>query len=228
MNLDDWKDRAREVKAPGTGTGGPRPGGRSLDGLIRTLKAEDDSDRKRLRRTAIFFSILGVAYVLLFALTWILPPDPPPSPGMSRLALTLAFLFFLLIGWVSATRSRRLAGIDYAGPMRSFLDEAEHRYRFLNGRDLGAFVPIFLLTAALIWFASRNAFERYLPGVAPSLATLVPILVLAAACVAGVVLGRRRWAKKRAPILDEIRRIKAALAAEEHNGPSPRETKDPS
>ena len=101
MNLDDWKDRAREVKAPGTGTGGPRPGGRALDGLIRVLKAEDESDRKRLRRTAIFFSILGVAYVLLFALTWILPPDPPPSPGMSRLALTLAFLCFLLIDYVN-------------------------------------------------------------------------------------------------------------------------------
>ena len=218
MNLDDWKDRAREVKAPGTGTGGPRPGGRALDGLIRVLKAEDESDRKRLRRTAIFFSILGVAYVLLFALTWILPPDPPPSPGMSRLALTLAFLCFLLIGWVSATRSRRLAGIDYAGPVRSFLDEAERRYRFLNGRDLAVVVPIVLLAGAMTWFASRNAFERYLPGAAHSVATFAPVLVLAAACVAGLVLGRRLWEKRRAPILDEIRRIQAALAAEEHNG----------
>jgi len=226
MNLDGWKDRAREVKAPGSGTGTPRPAGHSLDGLIRVLKTEDEGDRKRLRRMAIFFSVLGVLYAALFALTWILPPDPPPSPGMSRLALTLAFLFFLWIGIVSGGRSRRLARIDYAGPVRSFLEEAERRYRFLNGRDLAVLVPFLLLAAAVIWISSRNGITRYLPGLDPAVGTLASILILGMACLVGFFFGRRIWERKRAPILNEIRAMKAALTAEDPAGSPSNGAKD--
>lgn len=212
MELDELKNRVGSVKAPeGISKGSGMRGG-SLDGLVRMMKEQDAKEQIRLRRAKTFFGIAALLYAAIFTLTWILPPDGPA--GRSRLVLALYTLIFVAIVTASVVRARRIAATDYSAPVGTFLKESERRYTLVNWREIWLFVPFFViatLTAGLGWM---NGFARYFSYLDESTGLLAFVVFWLVACIFAVAFGLLWWKKHRAPLLDEIRRLRSELASE--------------
>lgn len=213
MDLNNLKDQARKIKAPETAVAGFGGSIGSLDDLIERLKKEDMLDRRRMRRMMVFFVIAGIIYSLIFALTWIAPPDT--DPAFHRLILGLFALIFLSIGVVSAKRARKLSGINYAEPVGSFLKHAEQRCAFVNPRDLWFMVPYLIILTITTGMSWMSGFRRYLPSVDPSVALLSFGVFWLVALAAGYVLGLFEWKKRKAQLLHEVRQLRMGLMREE-------------
>ncbi len=216
MDLDELKDRTKTVKAPTITSIGSPTSGQPVDDLIGRMKAEDAKDARMLRRMMLFFGIGGVLYVLIFTLTWLYPPDTDPQ--FHRVVLAAFALLFLLIGNFHRKKWRHLSGIDYTVPLRSFLEGAEKRYRFINPRDLGFMVPYLILLTVTCGLAWLSAFHRYFSAMDESVGIILFCLFMVGAGLFGFVVGKRDWQKRKAPIVEEIKRMRTELMQEETNG----------
>ena len=217
MDLHELKDRARSVGAPADAAGGRLTPGGSFEGLINALKAEDDLDRRRVRRAKTFFGIAAIVYLGLFTLTWILPPDG--NAGTSRMALALFTVAFLGVWMKSRSVWRELSARDYSAAVETFVAQSERRYRFIDPSDVPfmvAGVVLLLLGAAAAWM---SAGARYFPDLPQStlLASFAVFVgaVLAASLAVGLTVTRAEWKKRKAPIWEELKRLKAELSREE-------------
>ncbi len=207
MDLDEMKDRIRKVNAPAPETGTTRY--RTVDDLIAALRAEDSRDRKRLRRTVIFFAITGLLCAGIFILTWIAPPDT--SPGMNRAVLGLFALIFLSLGVFSRMKSSELEGIDYSAPARAFLSNVERRYRLLRGRDLAFMIPYLIVLVGTGTAAMVTAAERYLPSLDRATILVIASVLFVVALAAGSLIGWKDWKRTKEPLLRKVQEMQANL-----------------
>jgi hypothetical protein len=209
MDLDEMKNQVKRVKAPAIDD--PAAGVRSVNNLIAALKTEDAMDKKKYRKTMVFFAIAGVFYAGLFVLTWIAPPDD--SPNVHRTILGLFALVFLSLGVYGRAKSNELSGIDYAASSRAFLKSAEKRYRIVPLKEI-VFIVILAMTSAV---ALLNALERYFFSLDLTGKIIVGsayfLIVLAAAPLRWL-----EWKKRKGPLLKEIREKQAKLARQEVAG----------
>jgi hypothetical protein len=209
MELDELKEQAQKMRVTDRQVLNPHVSAQAMTGFISAMKAEDQRDRKRIRRMMLFTAAAGVFYVLLFTLTWIAPPDE--SPEWHRLVLSAFGLLFLSAALVGRMKSNELSGVDYAQPIGAFLRSVERRYKIVNMRDAGLgviFTAAFSVTGALGWL---NAKDRYFPSMDQGTALIVYGGVLAAVLVVGLILGVNEWKKRKAPLLRQIREMKADL-----------------
>jgi hypothetical protein len=216
MDLDELKNRTRAVRAPVLTPAGAVDPGRVADDLISRMKAEDARDAKSLRGMMMFFGVAGAFMTALFTLTWLFPPDQ--DPNVHRILLALMGLLFLSFGAMHRAKSRELSGIDYTRTVRSFLDDSERRYRFCPLRGLSFTIPylvlllVLLATSAVSWI---HAMHRYFPAMEDSTGIILFCALMIVAGVIGLISGRKDWRKRKAPILEELRRMKAELTREE-------------
>ena len=215
MDWDDAIERAKRSRAPDVAARAGSNAGRLVDGLISRLKAQDEADRKSMRRMVFFFGVAGAIYIMIFTLTWIAPPDT--SPVTNRLVLALFSLILVSVGLWSARKARDLAGIDYAKPVDLFLREAERRYRFINARDLRIIVPFFVIVTGTAGLGWMTAFSRYFYWLESSTGLISFLIYWSGASVLGWFVGWRVWMKKRAPFFYEIRSMRAELDAGEQD-----------
>lgn len=209
MDLNEIMRQAKNVKAPGRLSGGPHEEVSSVDALIALMKAEDVRQQKLLRRMKFFYSGAAIIYLMIFVLSLLFPPDT--TPESSRLVLGLFALIFLSLGGWSGMTSRKLQGIDYAAPVRAFLEQADARYRFIRPRDIAlgiVYLAVLTITSGLAW---SNAAQRYFPALENSVVIATFCLVWFVACIMGLVLGLLDWRKRKAPLLKELRRIRSEL-----------------
>jgi len=217
MELNNLKKKAQSVRAPEIALPGFEGASSPLDGLIARLKEQDAKDRKWFRRMKFFFAVAACVYVLIFTIAWIYPPDT--DPALNRLLLGIFALVFLSAGLRSALKARRISQIDYSEPVDSFLKNAEHRYRFADPRELWLTLPFIVIASAASGMAWMSAFRRYFPSLEPSVGLISFCSFWVVVCAVGGVIGRRDWKRRRAPILQEIRRLRAELNAEEQGKP---------
>lgn len=209
MELDELKEHARKVGFPDRQGRDALASAEALTGFIGAMKAEDQRDRSRLRRMMLFSVAAGVFYLLLFTLTWIAPPDD--NPGFHRMVIALFSVVLLAGALVTRLRSNELAGIDYAQPIGSFLKSVERRYKPVNLRDaaLGVvFFAAFTVAGALGWLSGK---DRYFPSMDPGAALILYGAVVAVALVAGLIVGVKEWKMRKAPLLRQVREMRAAL-----------------
>lgn len=209
MDLDELKERAQKVGLPDRQARDTGASAQALIGFIGAMKAEDRRDRSRLRRMMLISVAAGVFYVLLFTLTWIAPPDD--DPGFHRMVLALFSVILLSGALVTRLRSNELAGIDYAQPIGSFLKSVERRYKPVNLRDAAfgvVFFAAFSVAGALGWLSAK---DRYFPSMDPGAALILYGAIVAVALVAGLILGVNEWKKRKAPLLRQVREMRAAL-----------------
>jgi drug/metabolite transporter (DMT)-like permease len=195
------------VKAPGIDD--RIPYNRTVEDLIAAVKIEDARDNKTFRRSMIFFAGAGVFYAALFLLTFIAPPDD--SPNMHRMILGLFAFTFLSIGMYSRMNSRRLTGLDYAEPARAFLDTVEKRYQILQVKSLLFGVPYFLILVVTCAFAFLTANERYFPSLEPRVGIVLFAIFFLVVLAVGLLFGWKKWKRRKAPLLSEIREMRVHL-----------------
>ncbi len=209
MELDEVKGQAQKMRLTDGRARNPHASAQAMTGFISAMKAEDQRERKRIQRMVLFAAAAGVFYVLLFTLTWIAPPDE--SPEWHRFVLSAFGLLFLSAALVGRMRSNELSGIDYAQPTGAFLRSVERRCEFVNMRDAGlglSFVAAFSVTGALGWLHAKN---RYFPSMDQGTALIVYGGIVVAALVVGLILGVNEWRKRKAPLLRQVREMKADL-----------------
>lgn len=213
MDLDELKQRAKEVKAPLIGGAGGMSSGGSLDRLIAVLAAEEERDRKRARRMMIFFAIASVFYCALFTLTWIFPPDDPPARSRLALAIfTAVFFGFALAGW----RSWRAATDLVRGEsVRAALERAERRYSFMQPGVAILALPVLLVLTVGALSGWTGAAARYFPAADPALVMGVFWIFWGVGLALGGLFGWLDWRKRRSGIRDEVRRMLRELSRTE-------------
>lgn len=216
MDLDELKERTRAVRAPALAPSGGGGSGVAADDLISRIQAQDAKDAKALRGMMMFFGVAGGFMTFLFGLTWLFPPDQ--DPNIYRVLLALMGLLFLSFGAMHRAKARELSAIDYAVPVRSFLDDSEKRYRFVPLKGLSFAIPYFVFLFALLAVCGVSwtiGMHRYVPAMEDSTGIMIYCAIIAVAGVIGFVFGRKDWRKRKAPILEVLRRLKAELTREE-------------
>lgn len=209
MELDEIKEKAQKPQLTDQRLQNPGARAQAITEFISAMKAEDQRDRKALRRMALFAVASGVFYTLVFLLTWIAPPDD--SPEWHRFVLSAFGLLFLSAWLVNWKRSNDLGGIDYTQPIGAFLSSVERRYKVFNMREFGIsviFFVMFTVTGALAWLHAKN---RYFPSIDQGTALIIYGAILAAALVAGLILSLNQWKKRKAPLLRQVREMKKDL-----------------
>lgn len=209
MDLDELKERTRSVKAPAFASATDPAG--SVDDLISRMRASDTQDTQMVRRWRTALAVGGVAYTLLFTLTWIFPPDV--DPGYHRLILALFALVLLLLGGRFHHMLRTLSGFQYSTGTLSFLEEAAGRYRFMRPKDLAFSLPYAVAVLALSGVAWVNGMHRYMPSWSDSTSILVFLGIMCVAGAIGLLAARRDWHRRKEPILRELNRLKEELTS---------------
>lgn len=213
MDLNDMRDALRRVKAPQTQPGVPRPAG-GVEDLIGRLEAHDAEEHARLKRSRLLFAAAVGLMGLAFVGTWLAPDGSLHLHRALHQGALFAAFVYITIGL--SGKMWHLSRIDYTQSARSFLDEAEQRYIFMRRRDyVVMFCGLLLLGVAsapyvLGVFVSRYTNRGHYP-VAVVLYCLFYLLV----CAVGLYFTRRNWKRDKAPLLEDLRRMKDTLATEE-------------
>jgi len=211
MDLDEMKNQAKRVKAPGIDLDPLR--NRSANDLIAALKSEDARDKKKFRWTMLFFGIAGVFYTGIFLLTWIAPPDD--SPNTHRVILGLFATLFLSLGVYGRRKSRELAGIDYTEPSSAFLGRVERRYRFVQGKELVTLILFVVILAATCAFGLMMALERYFPSLGTESRLVACSVFFVVALAGGLLLSWQEWKRRKEPLLRKVREMQVKLTSQE-------------
>jgi hypothetical protein len=212
MELDELMNRARSIKAPAAAGRRTDQFAASLETLMQRLKELDAKEQERLRRMKRVFGIAALLYGALLTLTWILPPDG--DAGRVRLVFALFTLVFASVVAASLARARRIAAIDYSGPVGTYLRESEERYAFTNRRAILLFVPFFIIVTFAAGVGWMNSFARYFSHYDPSTGLISFVALWVMVCIVGAVTGALRWKNVQRPIVEEIRRLRKELDTE--------------
>jgi hypothetical protein len=214
MDLNGIKSRAQKVKSPQAGSGARLPVSESLEELTARLRVADKRERGGLRKAALLYAIAAALFLLVSVATILLPPTfPPAGDVVFRVVL---FLNFLLIAVVAVRTARQLAKIDYAAPLREFLEATERRYRFLRPRDYLTVVVGCVLVGAVTGIHVVNLLLRRYFG--PQHLTWIIVgfcVVFAGLCVMGVVFTHKNWKRDKRTLWLGIRQTLAELDTEE-------------
>ena len=118
-------------------------------------------------------------------------------------------------------RLRQLARIDYAASLRSFLDKAEQRHRFMGPQEYWwSGLGLILLGVVSGVYLEDYLIRRYMAPEHQVLGIGLYCLGYLLLCAAGFTFTYRNWRRDKAPLLAEIQKMKAELMADEAAEPA--------
>ena len=214
MNVNELKNLCKSVKAPAIPPADRRSSNEPQNGLIEKLKAQEAQEALQLRKARPLWLVAAASFLLMFlGMLWL----PPAGLRPSRLLLggVLAAVYVMnaiLLG----RRLRQLAQIDYTGSLRSFLDKAEQRYRFMGPQEywLAGSGLILLGVVGGVYFED-NFVRRCMDPEHQAFGIAIYSLGYLLVCAAGFTFSYRNWRRDKAPLLAEIQKTKAELMADE-------------
>ena len=225
MELNDLKNVCKSVKAPEvlptdrTGSTARR------SGLVEALKAEEEKEALQLKKARPLWLIAATGFFLAFLGMLCLPPA---GLRPSRLAFGGVLAAVYVVNAVLLNRRlRQLTRVDYAASLRTFLDEAEERHRFMGPQGYWfAGVGLVLLGVVSGVYVEDAVVRRYMAPEHQVFGIGLFCLGFLLVCAAGFFFTYQNWRRDRAPLLAEIRKMKAALVADEaaHPDAEQRET----
>ncbi len=212
MDWNDIQDKLRKIRAPQVRSDPPgSPGGG--DSLTARLRAHDAVEREKLRKSRWLFWVATALLGLVFVGVWLVPPGP-------LYASRIVYQGVLLAAFVDATlalhrRLWALARVDYTQPASRFLEQAERRYTFMRPGDYAVMlVGLLVLGMGSAPYVIRLFLNRY---VAPQHEAAVVVgygIGYLLICGLGLYFTYCNWKRDKAPLLEDIRKHKAALQNE--------------
>lgn len=213
MNLNDLKNRCHAVKAPAIPQD-IRSSAQPLNGLIERLKAQEAKEAQQLRKARPLWLIAAAAFLLVFVVLLCLP-SATVRPARLLLGGVLAAVY-LLNATLLGRRLLQLTRIDYTESLRAFLDKAEARHRFMGPQECwlaGSGLLVLGVSGGL--YFDDALLRRYVDPEHQALGIALYCLWYLLVCAAGFTFSYRNWKRDKAPLLEEIQRIKAELTADE-------------
>jgi Ca2+/Na+ antiporter len=220
MDLDSLKEESKKISAPEIGAGKAKMNEKRIDDLIAMLRKGDEKERKNLRRGLPFFIIAAILFGLAAAVVIL---SPEGSVSRSALVLRAALLvIFVYIALALAKKLREADRIDYAEPVRSFLDKAEKRYAYSPiFSSLHSAITVVVFTLLLGYGALlviRDVLLRYFDVVDPLVGVGVTIAFFLPVYAFGLWATRKDWKKERKETWLRIRKMREEVDREEVNG----------
>jgi FtsH-binding integral membrane protein len=212
MDLDDFRNQSRSVKAPPINPAQIQKGIDAMSDLVEQVKAQDQKEAHQLRKARPLWLLAAVCFALVFL---VLVLFPPAGTRMSKLWLFgVLTAVYLLNAVLMARKVRFLSQIDYTESVRTFLQKTERRLQFMLPEDY-CLAGIGLLTLGVVsgLYISDVLIHRYF---SPEWEAHVMVLYAAgylALCVTGFLLTYRNWKNTKAPLLREIRRLQDDLSS---------------
>ncbi|HSA03598.1 MAG TPA: hypothetical protein P5055_22960, partial [Candidatus Paceibacterota bacterium] len=187
------------------------------------LKSQEAEEAHCLRKARPLWMIAAAAFLLWFVLSLCLP-SATIRPARLWFGGVLAAVYLvnaILIG----RKLWQLTRIDYTESLRSFLDKAELRHRFM-GPQAGWLAGLGLMVlggVSGVYF--HDAFlRRYVDPEHQALGIALYCLGYLLVCAAGFTFTYRNWKRDKAPLLAEIRKMKLELMTNDADASSEADT----
>ena len=214
MDVNDLKNLCKSVKAPAIPPADTRGSAEPQNGLIEKLKAQEAKEALQLRKARPLWLVAAACFLLVFVGMLCLPPAGV-RPSRLLFGGVLAAVY-VMNATLLGRRLRQLARIDYAESLRSFLDKAEQRHRFMGPQECWlAGSGLILLGVVGGVYVEDNLVRRYMDPEHQSLGIALYCVGYLLVCAAGFTFTYRNWRRDKAPLLAEIQKMKAELMADE-------------
>jgi hypothetical protein len=211
MDLDNLKDKARQIKAPEAKGMGVGESATAAQNLIVLLKAADEQQLKMLRRSRKFMLIATGIFLFTFALTF-LEPGSGGTVQDRRMMKGSLVCIYVLVTTIYFIGVKKLSRVDYSAPVRRFLEQAELRYRFMKPSAWmvslsGLFFVGVITTLGYTPYLSRvfGFGENLLP-----MYLILPGFILGVA-VMGFYFTWKNWERDRSPLWRRIKQMQQEL-----------------
>jgi len=214
MEWNDLKNKLGKVGAPDMRLGSAdSAAGCGGDDLISRLRARDAEEAARLKQARILFCVAAGFMAFAFLGIASIPSQPLYAPRVLHQGVLLAA--FVYIARALRRKLRNLAKVDYAQPVRSFLEQAEHRYIFMRPADyVVTLLGLLLLGLGSAPYVVGLLLRRYIGPEQYLAAVVLYGLFYVLVCAMGLWFARRDWERDKLPLLADIRRMKDALKEE--------------
>jgi hypothetical protein len=214
MNVDDLKNLCKSIKAPTSPSASARGSAAPQNGLLQKLKAQEASEALQLRKARPLWLAAAACFLLAF-LGMLCVPPVGLRPSRLLLGGVLAVVYVVnavLLG----RRLRQLARIDYAESLHSFLTKAEDRHRFMGVQECWL-VGLGLMLLGVVGgvYVEDNLVRRHMSPEHQTLGIVLFCLGYLFVCAAGFTFTYLNWRRDKAPLLADIRKMKAELTADE-------------
>lgn len=213
MNFEELKNNLAGLKAPGAGSIGTGTQLLTEDDLISKLKKEDESDKKKLHKMIISYSVLTVIYLLIFSASLIWPPDT--QPAANRTVLFLAVLLFFLSAGFARFLNKRISKTDYTKPVAVFIEQVINRYSFFDFKTTIYYLPVFIIALFTIYFSINTAAFRYIGDEYLNLTRILSGVLIGVSVISGFFFSFKKWKKRKQPIWLELKKLKDDLTMPE-------------
>lgn len=219
MDVNDLKNLCKSVKAPAVPSADTLSSAEPRNGLIEKLRAQETKEALQLKKARPLWLVAATCFLLMFLGMLCLPPAGL-RPSRLLFGGVLAAVYVVnatLIG----KRLRQLAQIDYAASLRSFLDGAEQRHRFMGPPECWlAGSGLILLGVVGGVYLEDSLIPRYLEPEHQTFGIALYGSGYLLLCAAGFAFTYRNWKRDKAPLLAEIRKMKAELMADDADDPA--------
>jgi hypothetical protein len=210
MDLEEIKSQLHQVKAPAMSAGFPGTGAIQAADLIGRLKEYEAQEQRRLQKARILYGVATGLFTLFVAVPFL---DPEVSMSGPRFLYGVVLAAVFALNAILAGRHlSRLSRLDYSRPAREFLAAAEERYVFYT-REAAviALVGLTILGLSAGVYIVDEVLARYLPKLpqAGGIAGFVAAYLLV--CLLGLHFTYRNWKRDKAPLLAQIRQVRADL-----------------
>lgn len=219
MDVNDLKNLCKSVKAPASPPADTRGSAEPQNGLMEKLKAQEAKEALQLRKARPLWLVAAACFLLAFLGTLCFPPAGL-RPSRLLFGGVLAAVYVVNAALLGR-RLRQLARIDYAESLRSFLDKAAQRHRFMGPQECWL-VGLGLILLGVVGgvYVEDNLVRRYMGPEHQSLGIGLYCLGYVLVCAAGFTFTYRNWKRDKAPLLAEVRKMKAELMADEADEPA--------
>ena len=219
MDVNELKNLCKSVKSPDVSSQAMQGVAATTGSLIDRLKAQESAEAQRLKKARPLWLIAAACFLLMFVGMLC---SPPAGLGPSRLLFggVLAAVYLLIVALVG-NRLKYLTRIDYAAPLRVFLDEAQQRHRFMGFREFClTSVALIVLGVASGLYVDDSLIRRFIPPEYHAFGIVFFCLGFLLLCAAGFGFTYRNWKRDKAPLLADIQKMKMELMVNETDEPA--------
>jgi hypothetical protein len=212
MDLDSLKERSKSLRAPQFGSAELAGESPKLDGLVARLK---DTEKKEYERTkkALTLWIIAIA-LLLFSLAGALLATETQQLLPTLILRVMTVLLFATVAILAYVKIRKLSKVDYTEPVRTFLDKAESRFSFARWNYFALVYLLIIVISYGAHFYISYVLFRYFDIQNSWLGFAITLVFFTLVFFVGIAATKSGWNRERAPLLEEIRKMRAELGAE--------------
>lgn len=209
MELDELKDKTRDIKAPMAGASGAEI---LSDNLLHAIRERDEFECRRVRRALPFQLLASALFLLACVLFFFGIASIPTTLAAHYGSLTIVFMVIAILG---VKKVRQMRGLNYSAPVNTFLLQTERRYRFMGPLEIAYSVPLLAIMAITGGLLVINAFVPRLVSEDNRVLLITAYgLFFLAVCAMGFGLTYINWKREKGSILDEIRRMRKTLESQ--------------